>query len=415
GRAPLMRATLMRLGEREHVLAVVMHHIISDEWSMQVLIEEMTELYRGLSGGEQRPMAKLPIQYADYAVWQRQWLAGKEMEKQLAYWKKQLGGELPVLELPTDKARPAVQSDRGAEWRFALGSELSSGVKEMSRRERVTFFMVLLAAYKALLYRYTGQRQIVIGTPIANRNRAQVEALIGFFVNTMVLKTEVEGEKSCKELLRRVKDISLAGYTHQDVPFEKLVEEIQPERELSRSPLFQVMFVLQQAPKRAKGVDKIMLDSIGVERETAKFDVTLFIEERREELVGLLEYSTDLFEEETMRRMAEHYRRLLEEMVANPARRVDELEFLSESERHQLLEEWNDTDKGYAQDRCVHELFEQQVGCAPDAVAVVYEGAHLSYRGLNGRANRLAHYLREMGVGPEVFVGVCLGRGLETV
>ena len=193
------------------------------------------------------------------------------------------------------------------------------------------------------------------------------------------------------------------------------MEEIQPERELSRSPLFQVMFVLQQAPKRAKGVDKIMLDSIGVERETAKFDVTLFIEERREELVGLLEYSTDLFEEETMRRMAEHYRRLLEEMVANPARRVDELEFLSESERHQLLEEWNDTDKGYAQDRCVHELFEQQVGCAPDAVAVVYEGAHLSYRGLNGRANRLAHYLREMGVGPEVFVGVCLERGLETV
>jgi amino acid adenylation domain-containing protein len=418
---PLLRAQVLRLGEAEHVVLLTMHHIISDGWSMGVLVKEIAGLYEAIANGAkpveaQAALEQLPIQYADYAVWQRESLRGAVLERQLSYWKEQLQDAAPVLELPTDKPRPLVQSFKGERESFELSADLSAGLRELSRTEGVTLFMTLLAAFQVLLWRYSGQADISIGTPVAGRTQLETEGLIGFFVNTLVLRTEVSGEESFRELLQRVREVALGGYSHQEVPFEKLVEELQPERELSRSPLFQVMFALQNMPREELALSELELSTMGVVGRTAKFDLTLTVMEQGGELMVTLEYNSELFEAETIRRLGAHYQVLLAGAVADPEQRVGRMELLAEEERWQLLHEWNATAVRYEKEElCVHELVEAQVARTPEAIALVYEQEQLSYGELNERANQLAHYLQREGVGVESLVGLLMERSVEMV
>ena len=409
-RGPVFRSTLIRLDEENHVLVLVMHHIVSDGWSMGVLHGELSVLYRAFSHSQPSPLAELPIQYADYAVWQREWLKGPELESQLSYWKKQLEGTPGALKLPTDHPRPAVQTYRGARRSIELSKELSQGLKALSRKEGVTLFMILLAAFQTLLYRYTRQQDVVVGSPIANRNRTEVEGLIGFFVNSLVLRTDLSGNPSFRELLQRVRKMALEAYEHQDLAFEKLVEELNPKRSLSYSPLFQVMFVLQNAPGTVWQLEGLTVSPVRIGRETAKFDLTLFMQETGDALTGSLQYSTDLFSEQTIVRMLGHFEVLLQGIVSNPQQAISALPILTAAEKHQLLTEWNGPHKDYPLDKCLHELFEEQVEKTPDALAVIFEDQQLTYRQLNTRANQLAHHLRKLGVGPDIRVGVCVER-----
>ncbi|MFN6517002.1 MAG: non-ribosomal peptide synthetase, partial [Nostoc sp. CreGUA01] len=354
-------------------------------------------------------------QYVDFATWQRQWLQGKVLETQLSYWLKQLENAPKVLELPTDYPRPANQTFRGATYSFELSQELSASLNKLSQQQGSTLFMTLLAAFQTLLWRYTGLEDIVVGSPIANRNRTEIEGLIGFFVNTLVLRTNLAGNPSFEELLKRVREVALGAYAHQDLPFELLVERMQPQRSLSHTPLFQVMFVLQNAPMSTLELPGLTLSPVEIDIDSAKFDLTLQMEETESGLIGSLEYNTDLFEKNTICRMADHLQTLLEAIVASPQQRLSELSFLTEFERHQLLREWNNTKTDYPQQQCIHELFEAQVERTPDAVAVVFEDEQLTYRELNTRANQLAHYLRSLGVKPEVLVGICVERSLSMV
>ena len=411
----MLRATLLRLGEREHVLLLVTHHIASDGWSSGILSRELTILYEALSIGMPSPLSELPIQYADFAVWQRQWLQGEVLESQLSYWKQQLGGSTAVLELPTDRPRPPVQTFRGARQSTVLPTSLTEALKELSQQEGVTLFMTLLAAFQTLLYRFTSQDDIVVGSPIAGRNRVEIEGLIGFFVNTLVLRTNLSGNPSFRELLSRVREVALGAYAHQDLPFEKLVEELHPERSLSHTPLFQVLFVLQNAQMSAMELQGLTLSPLRVDSETAKFDLSLYMVDTEQGLIGTLEYNTDLFDATTITQMLGHLQTLLEGIVANPEQRLSHLPLLTAAEQHQLLVEWNDTKKIYPQDKCLHHLFEVQVERTPDAIAVVSDDMELTYRELNCRANQLAHYLKSMGVMPEVLVGICMERSLEMI
>ncbi|HHH40712.1 MAG TPA: non-ribosomal peptide synthetase, partial [Chloroflexi bacterium] len=322
---PLLRATLLLLDQDDFLVLFTMHHIVSDGWSVGVLIRELAALYHAFSLGRPSPLPELPIQYADFALWQRQWLQGETLQAQLAYWKRQLADAPPVLDLPTDRPRPPVQSFRGATFRFRFPAPLAQALQALSRREGVTLFMTLLAAFQTLLYRYTGQERINVGTPIANRNRAEVEGLIGFFVNTLVISTDLSGNPTFRELLQRVREVALGAYAHQDLPFEMLVDALQPERDLSRSPLFQVMFVLQNAPTATLELPGLTMRLLETDSGTAKFDLTLFVEETEEELRGSLEYNTDLFDGATIGRMLGHYRTLLEAIVADPDRPIAHL------------------------------------------------------------------------------------------
>ena len=412
---PLFRATLIRLGDDDHILVLTMHHIVSDGWSTGVLYRELSALYEAFSQGKPSPLADLPIQYADFAVWQREWLQGEVLDRQLSYWKEQLEGIPAVLNLPTDRPRPAVQSYRGARQSIELSKELTEGLKALSRKEGVTLFMTLLTVFQTLLHRYTGQDDIVVGSPIANRNRTEIEGLIGFFVNTLVLRANFSDNPTFKELLAGVKETALGAYGHQDLPFEKLVEEIKPERSLSHSPLFQVMFVLQNAPSIALELDGLSVGSVRLAGEATKFDLTLSISQVTEGLGASLRYNIDLFDSATIERMVDHFQVLLESIVADPEQTISDLPILTDAEKHQLLVEWNETRTDYPGDKCIHELFEQQVERSPDAVAVIYEDQQLTYRALNDRANQLAHYLQKLGVGPEVLVGICVERSLEMV
>ena len=412
---PLLRATLVQLAEQEHLFLFTVHQIVCDGWSIQIFFREFWTLYEAFSGKRLPSLPALSLQYADFAVWQRRWLQGEVLESQLSYWKKQFGDCLPVLNLPTDRPRPALQSFRGARRSVVLPESLTEALKELSRREGVTLFMTLMAAFKSLLYRYTGQEDLVVGFPIANRNWAETAGLIGFFVNTLVARTDLPATPTFKELLARVRDVCLGAYGHQDLPFEKLVEELQPERDLSRNPLFQVMFVFQIPQPSRVEFQGLKSQSMEVDAGTSKFDLTLSLTDRGENLVGFLEYSTDLFDLSTIERMAGHFQTLLQEIVADPDRPISTLPMLNEAERHQLLTEWNDTHADYPKDSCIHALFEAQVKGTPDAIAVEFEGIQLTYRELNARANQLAHYLRELGVGPKKFVGICVERSLEMV
>src|SRR5215468_10341189 len=326
---PLVRMMLQRLAENEHVLLLTMHHIVSDGWSMGVLHHELSVLYEAFSRGQPSSLPELPNQYADFAIWQREYLQGEVLERQLSYWKKQLEGIPAVLNLSTDHPRPAVQSFRGKRQSIELSEELTQGLKALSRKGGVTLFMTLLAAFQTLLYRYTGQEDIVVGSPIANRNQTDLEGLVGFFVNTLTLRTDLSGKPTFRELLFRVRDVCFGAYAHQDLPFEKLVEELQPERDLSRNPLFQVTFILQNAPRPLPNISGISLGRMEVDRRTSKFDLNLSLAERERRLTGFLEYSTDLFDDSTIERLIGHFQTLLEGIVADPDQRISTLPILT--------------------------------------------------------------------------------------
>lgn len=410
----MLRGALFKLGPMEHVLLVVTHHIASDGWSTGILWKELASLYGAFSSGEPNALPELPIQYADYAVWQRQWLQGPVLETQLSYWSHQLAG-LHALDLPTDRPRPAVQSYKGAREVCVFSKNLSDQIHLFSRRHGVTVYMTLLAAFQTLLYRYTGQEDIAVGSPIAGRGRRETEGLIGFFINMLVLRSDFAGNPTFKELLGRVRQTAFAAYEHQDVPFEKLVETLHPERDLSRSPLFQVMFAFQNMPRQVLELGSLTSTPVEVKNETAKFDLSLYMWEEPKGLAARLEYNTDLFEASSISRMLGHFETLLQAIVDNPEQRVSDLPILSAPERDRLLIEWNDTQRDFLEQRCVHQLFEEQAARVPDRLAVVAEGSELSYGELNARANRLANYLVELGVGLEVAVGVCMERSWEMV
>ncbi|MEC4812714.1 MAG: amino acid adenylation domain-containing protein [Scytonema sp. PMC 1069.18] len=411
----MLRGCLLVRSPQEHILLLVMHHIASDGWSMSILFERLSSLYQAFKDGLPNPLLDLPIQYSDFAVWQRQWFSGQVENLQLNYWKQQLTDASPILQLPTDRPRPPVQTYRGARQYFLLPQNLSTSLRILSRQEGVTLFMSLLAAFQTLLYRYSGQEDILVGSPIAGRNRTEIEGIIGFFVNTLVIRTDMSGNPSFRELLKRVQGVAMSAYIHQDLPFEKLVEQLQPERSLSYNPLFQVMFVLQNTPKQSLELPGLILTPIDLEWVTSKFDLTLFVEETPQELRCIWEYSTDLFDAATIERMSRHFQVLLEGLVVNPQQCICELPLLADAEKQQILVEWNNTQIEYPDNQCIHQLFEQQVEQTPDAVAVVYEDQQLTYRELNVRANKLAHHLQTLGVEPEMLVGISMERSVEMV
>jgi len=411
----MLRVTVLRLDDEEHILLLVMHHIASDGWSIDILHRELATLYKACLTGEAVSLPSLPIQYADYAHWQRQWLQGEVLESQLSYWKEALGGDLPVLELPTDHPRPAVQTFRGKRRPLVLPKILTDELKRLSRQEGVTLFMTLLAAFQILLHRYTDQDDIIVGCPIANRNRLEIEGLIGFFVNTLVLHTDIAGNPSFKEILKQVREETQGAYDHQDLPFEKVVEELRPERDLSRNPLFQVMFVFQNVPRTPLELPGVKLTQLEVDPGTAMFELSLYMWEDTDGLCGFIEFNTDLFDTATIDRLAGHFQILLEGIVRDPELSVSDLPILTEAERHQLLVEWNTTRVDYPEESCIHELFDAQARRSPDKAAVIFKGDRLTCRELNLRANQLAHYLKKLGVGPDKAVGICVERSLEMV
>ncbi|NVJ15426.1 non-ribosomal peptide synthase/polyketide synthase, partial [Myxococcus sp. AM010] len=414
-KGPLLRATLLQLREREHVLVLVMHHIVSDEWSMGILVREVAELYESLSQGQRSSLPDLPLQYGDYAVWQHAWLADDVLETQLGYWRQQLAGAPSALELPTDKPRPATQTFRGGMQETIWPSERWAAVKALGQREGATPFMVLLAAFQAVLSRYSGQDDVSVGSPIAGRTREETEGLIGFFVNTLVLRTKVSPVLSFRELLAQVREVTLGAYAHQDVPFEKLVEELHPERDLSRSPLFQVTLTLQNTPFSEVQLRELTLTGVDAEEKTSKFDLSLLAEEVPHGFSVAVNYNSDLFEAATMERLLGHLRVFLEAAVSAPETRLAELPLMGSEEQQRLVKEWSGTASAYPRDASLSVLFEEQAQRTPDAVAVEYEDERLTYAELNRRANQLAHHLKGMGVGPEVRVGLCVERSLELV
>jgi amino acid adenylation domain-containing protein len=416
---PLIRAMLFQLDQQAYVLTVIKHHIISDGWSMNVLFRELGRLYEAFANGQPVPLPPLNVQYPDFAIWQRDLLAqgapGATLADQLAYWKRQLAGVSPALDLPTDRARPTMQSFRGAHFPFCLSLELTEALKALSQREDVTLFMLLLAGFQVLLQRYSGQDDISVGSPIAGRPRRELEELIGFFVNTLVLRTDLSGNPSFREVLRRVRAVALGAYDHSAVPFEKLVDELQPERNLSRMPLFQVMFGLQNMPLSSVSLPGLTFEMLAADNETAKFDLWLSMDESQVHLAGVLEYNTDLFDQATIARMIGHFETLLAGVAKDPEQRIADLPLLTTAERHQLLIEWNATAAAFPVGMCLHQQFEARAAEMPDAPAVVYEDVELSYAALNRRANQLAHQLRSLGVGPDTAVGICMERSLEMV
>jgi len=412
---PLWCIKLLRLSEEEHLLLLILHHIVFDAWSVGVFMRELATLYEAFSSEKSSPLPELPIQYVDFAAWQREWLQGEVLESQLNYWKQQLTGQLPVLELPTDRPRPPVPTFRGSRHTLKLPLDLTKALKAISQQESVTLFMTLLTAFKTLLYRHTGQEDILVGSPVANRSRVEIEGLIGCFTNAVAMRTNLGDNPSFRELLARVREVVVGAYTHQDLPFDILVAELQSERDLSRSPLFQVMFAIQNAPMPAYEFSNLTWSSLDVDNKTAKLDLSLCIVDSNQGLIGLLDYNTDLFDDATIARMMSHFQVLLESIVADPNQCLSELSILTEAERHQLLVEWNDTQIDYPLDVCTHQLFETQVERTPEADAVAFEDQQLTYRELNCRANQLAHYLQRLGVGPEVLVGICVERSLEMV
>ena len=410
---PLIRARLLRLGEQEHVLLLTVHHIVSDGWSIGVLFRELGELYEALVHARPAALPELPIQYADYAVWQHERFAGALLESELAYWRTQLAGAAPALELPSDRPRPPIQRYRGAKQSFLLPLSVSEKLRRLGHREGATLFMTLLAGFKALLARYTGQEDVVVGSPIAGRSRAETEGLVGCFVNTLVLRTDLSGDPTFRQLLGRVRETALGAYAHQELPFERLVEELQPERDLSRNPIFQVMFAVQNTLRVPLDLPALSVSRLPVKRGTSKFDLAMVVREDAGALRGVVTYSTDLFDAATMERLVGHYTELLTAVALDPAQPLSALPILTEVEQERLLLEWNATDREYPRDRCVQELFEQQVARSPEATAVTFGDERLTYRDLNRSANRLAHHLRKLGVSPETPVGLCLERSFD--
>jgi amino acid adenylation domain-containing protein len=408
-RAPLLRLCLMRMDVEDHALLATIHHIVSDGWSLGVLIREVAALYAAYCAGRPSPLPALPVQYADFAAWQRGWLQGDVLEGELAFWREQLAGAPQAIALPADRPRPPLQGVAGRHLRFTLPRQLATRVQALAKERGATLFMALLAAFEVQIHRYTGRGDFLVGSPVAGRNRREVEDLIGFFVNALVLRARLRGETRVEDLLDQVRQTALAAFARQDLPFEKLVQLPEVARDASRSPLFQVLFVLQNAPAEALALPGLTLETLEAESGTSKFDLTLSMAETPAGLSGFLEYSTDLFDESTAARMLGHFRHLLADLAADPRRRVSELSLLGAEERRQLLTAWNDS-RAEVPALPFHRLFEAQVRAAPEAPAVASGGVVLSYDELNRRANQLARHLRRLGVGPEVGIGIALER-----
>ena len=396
---PLLRIRLLRQREDEHVLFLAVHHIVFDAWSMGILLHELWSLYQGFVDRKTPSLPKLLVRYRDYAAWQRAQFHGEVMATDLAFWRKQLAAA-PRLELSTDRPRPRLQTFRGARQEISLTESVTATLNQLSQHEGVTLFMTLLAAFQVLLYRYSGQEDIIVGAPVANRDQSGIEGVIGFFVNTLALRVDLSDQPSFKELLRRVREVCLDAYAHQAAPFEKVVEALNLRRELNRNPIFQTMLVLQNTPRRPVDPPGIRLESIEIDNQTAQFDLSLYLRERDGKLIGFFEYSTDLFNPATIARMAGHFQILSASIAADPDLSIARLPMLGAAERQQLLFEWNDTRAEYPHGACIHELFEAQVERTPDAVALEFEQQSLTYRELNDDANRLAHELKALGAGP---------------
>ena len=412
--APLMRASLIQLATHDYHLVLVLHHIISDRWSFNVLAQDLSALYAANLNAAAIALPPLEIQYADFASWQRQYLEEDVLKQQLEYWKERLEGAPALLELPLDHPRPAVETFLGASHIAALPSELAERLTEICREEDATLFMGLMAAFKVLLARHSGQSDLVVGTPIANRSLTELEPLIGFFVNTLAMRTDLSGDPDFREVVRRVKETALGAYAHEQVPFERIVEELKPERSLSHNPIFQVMFTIQEAQMSVMDLPGVEVSSAPLWNETATTDMSWFANVGAEGLRVRVEYARDLFDPVTVDRMIRRFQQLLEAIIADPATRISELPIVLPEER-KLLTEWNDTAADVAYDRCAHDLFQEQVERTPDNLAVKYRDQQLSYRELNERANQLAHRLQKLGVGPEVPVAVCVGPSVELV
>jgi amino acid adenylation domain-containing protein len=411
--APLLRMSLLRFAEEDHAVLFTIHHIITDAWSNNLLILELAKLYEAFRDGNSSPLPPLPIQYADFAIWQRDVRQEGLLEAQLNYWRQQLADASFVLDLPADRPRPAVQTSRGATQPFLLDKSLTEALVQLSQRENVTLFMTLLAAFQVLLYRYTGQADILVGTPVAGRNRLETEKLIGFFADTLVMRTKISSNLTFRELLGRVREVALGAYSHQDLPFEKLVEALQPERDLSRNPIFQVLFALHNTPVEPLQLQGLVWTPLKLSIPKARFDLALDLRETASGIAGTCEYNVDLFDAATIASLLSHYRTLLEGVVLNPEDHISYLPLLANSERRKMLLEWNSPPVEHSYNTCLHELFERQAELNPDAVAVVHENVRLTYAELNRRANQLAHYLRAHGVGPDVPVGIIIERGIE--
>lgn len=412
---PLIRGELLQLSEEEHVLLIVMHHIVSDGWSIGVLVREMGALYAAHRAGEPDALPQLPIQYADYAHWQRQLSEGPEMEAQLEYWKGHLQGAPELLDLPTDRPRPARQSYRGSSASVSLGSKLAADLKSLSRRLNLTLAMTLHTAWSIVLSRLSGQDDIVVGMPVANRRRIELEGLIGFFVNTLTVRLHLQNDSRVIDLLQQAKGSMLGAYAHQDLPFEQIVEALRPVRSLSHNPLFQAMFVLQNAPRGAMELAGLTLVEEEIPLEATQFDLLLSLREMENDIAGTLNYATDLFDSATIERWIVYLKSVLEWIARDPQQKVSELQLMSEDERRQVIDSFNQTHVVYPRDKLIHELFEEQAERAPNAIAVVHEHQSLTYAELNAKANQLARYLLNQGVGPDQLVGVCVGRSLEMV
>ncbi|HYH45583.1 MAG TPA: condensation domain-containing protein, partial [Thermoanaerobaculia bacterium] len=411
-RGPLLRALLLRLGEQDHVLLFSIHHIVSDGWSMGVLVREVGALYRAAVLEQPASLPDLPIQYADYAVWQRNWLRGETLAEHVAYWRGRLAGAPALLGLPTDRPRPAVQRFQGERADVRLPSEPSAELRALAQRRGATPFMALLAVFAALLRRHSGEDDIVIGTPVANRDRAELEGLIGLFVNSLPLRVEMAGAPSFEDLLGRVRATAVGAYAHQGLPFEKVVVELQPQRDLSSSPVFQVMLTLQNVPAQALDLPGLELRPFAAEIGAAKLDLTLDLFETPAGFAGSLEYNTDLFDRSTIDRLKGHFRNLVAAAAAAPGTSISDLSLLSPAERHQLAVEWSDTAAEYPAAGGLHELIARQAARTPEAVAVTFEDEVLTYGELEARAGRLARFLAGNGVRRESLVGLCMERSL---
>ena len=413
----LFRVRLLRLADNQHILLVTMHHIISDAWSMGVFRRELAALYKAFKADQPSPLEPLQIQYADFADWQRDFLAGDRLTNHIDYWRQKLAGVPPLLDLPTDRPRPAIQTFKGRTNRFTLPAELTGQLKTLSQESQATVFMTLLAAFSVLLSRYTSSEDIVIGSPIANRQQRELEPLIGCFVNTLVLRTLLADNPTFVQVLAQVRQTALEAYEHQDLPFEKLVEALQPERSLSHSPLFQVMFVLQNTPKSGRSLSGLEMTSIKRKRTIAKFDLTLTMTEKADGFSGFFEYNSDLFDAATIDRMIGHFKTLLGGIVRSPEQPISELPLLGDRERQQLLVDWNDTADNTISPLCIHELFEKQVAQVPDAIALEFTDGQsaqsLTYQELDQRANQLAGYLKSQSLASGTLIGICLDRSVD--
>ena len=409
----LFQSTLYQLNQNSYILLLNMHHIISDGWSIGILLQELSTLYGAYLAGNKSPLPDLQIQYADYAIWQKEKFTSEIREKQLNYWKQQLADIPPLLELPTDKPRPPIQSFRGGIWEFSINSNLSQKIRTLTQQSDATLFMTMLAAFVILLYRCSGQDDILIGSPMAGRNRQEIQSLIGYFVNTVVLRTKLTGNPNFREILNQVRQVATDAHNYQDIPYNQVVEALNPQRNLSYNPVFQILFDLQHSLTDKLQLPGLTLQPFLGEHSISKFDLSLIIEDRGTELIGAWEYSSDLFTQETISRITENFQTLLNGIVNNPETPINQLPIISAFEQQQILEKWNNTQQDYPESFCIHELFTQQVIKTPDAIAVKFGNQQLTYTQLNQKANQLANYLQNCGVTSEVLVGLYLERSLD--